>query len=110
VITVVFIASKSFSLPPIIPSNSFAASRSASGNAGAIITGTWSLPTHFTGRSAGRVRTSGARLTLVIGSNTAWTTLSKWNVIASGSNAVTIHAFGVAHNVGVEREPHRLSS
>jgi hypothetical protein len=40
VITAVFIVSKSFSLPPIIPSNSFAASLSARGNAGAIITGT----------------------------------------------------------------------
>jgi hypothetical protein len=89
VIAAVFIVSKSFSLHPIIPSNLFAARLGASGNAGAIITGTKSLPTHSTGRSAGRVRTSGARLTLVIGSNTAWTTLSKWNVIASGSNAVT---------------------
>jgi len=39
VIAVVLTVSKSFSLPPIIPSNLFAASRSASGNAGAIITG-----------------------------------------------------------------------
>jgi hypothetical protein len=89
VIAAVFIVSKSFNLPPIIPSNSFAASLSASGNAGAIITGARSIPTHFTGRSAGRVRRSGARLTLAIGSNTARTTLGKWNVIASGSNAVT---------------------
>ncbi len=88
-IAAVFIVSKSFNLPPIIPSNSFAASLSASGNAGAIITGARLLPTHFTSRSAGRVRRSGARLTLAIGSDTARTTLSKWNAIASGSNAVT---------------------
>jgi hypothetical protein len=89
VIAAVFIVSKSFSLPHIIPSNSFAASLSVSGNAGAIITGARSLPAHFTGRSAGRVRTSGARPTLAIGSNTARTTLGKWNGIAGGSNAVT---------------------
>jgi hypothetical protein len=89
VIAAVFIVSKSFSLPHIIPNNSFAASRSASGDAGAIITGTRSLPTHFTGKSAGRVRTNGARLTRAIGSNTARNTLSKWNVIASGNTAVT---------------------
>jgi hypothetical protein len=89
VIAVVFIVSKSFSLPHIIPSNSFAVGLSASGNAGAIITGAKSLPTPFTARSAGRVRTSGERLTLAIGSNTARTTLSKWNVIAGGSNAGT---------------------
>ncbi|HTT24383.1 MAG TPA: hypothetical protein VMG82_36000 [Candidatus Sulfotelmatobacter sp.] len=88
-IAAVLIVSKSFSLPPIIPNNSSAASLGASGNAGAIITGSSSLPTPFTGRSAGRVRTSGARPTLAIGNNTARTTLSKWNVIASGSNAVT---------------------
>ena len=88
-IAAVFVVSKSFSLPHIIPNNSFAASLSASGNASAIITGARSLPTHFTGRSAGRVRISGARLTLAIGSNTGRTTLSKWNAIASGSNAVT---------------------
>jgi hypothetical protein len=70
VIAAVFIVSKSFSLPHIIPNNAFAASLTASGNAGAIITGVTSLPTHFTGRSAGRVRISGARRTLVIGSNT----------------------------------------
>jgi hypothetical protein len=70
VIAVVFIVSKSFSLPLIIPSNSFAGSRSASGNAGAIITGTTSLPTPFTGRSAGKVGISGAKLTLATGSNT----------------------------------------
>ena len=88
-IAVALIVSKSFSLPPIIPINSFAASLSASGSAGAIITGAWSLPTHFTGRSAGRVRRSSVKLTLIIGSSTAWTAFSKWNVIASGSNAVT---------------------
>ena len=38
-IAAVFVVRKSFSLPPIIPSNSFAAGRSASGNAGAIVTG-----------------------------------------------------------------------
>jgi hypothetical protein len=89
VIAAVFIVSESFSLPPIISNNSFAASLSANGSAGAIITGTTSLPTHFTGRSAGRVRTSGARLTRAIGSNTARTTLNKWDAIAGGSNAVT---------------------
>jgi hypothetical protein len=89
VIAAVFIVSKPFSLPPIIPSNTFAASLSASGNAGAIITGASSLPTHFTDTSAGRVRISGARLTLAIGSNTARTTPSKWNAIVSGSNDVS---------------------
>jgi len=70
-VAVALTVSKSSSLFPIIPNNSFAVGLSASGSAGAIITGTRSLPTLFTGRSAGRVRISGARLTLVIGSNTA---------------------------------------
>jgi hypothetical protein len=47
VIAAVFIVSRSFSLPHIIPNNSFAANLSASGNAGAIITGTTWLPTPF---------------------------------------------------------------
>jgi hypothetical protein len=38
-IAVVFIVSKSFSPPHIMPNNSFAANLSASGNAGVIITG-----------------------------------------------------------------------
>ena len=91
-IAAVFIVGKSFSLPHTIPNNLFAAGRSANGNAGAIITGTKLLPTHFTGRSAGRVRRSGVRITPDTGSDIASSTLSRSNVIAGGSNVVTKRA------------------
>ena len=88
-IAAVFIVSKSFSPPPCHPQQLVCSQPECQRHRRRIITGTKSLPTHFTGRSAGRVRMSGARPTLAIGSNTARTTLGKRNAIASGSNAVT---------------------
>ena len=87
-VVVALTASTFFSLPDIIRSNSSAASPRASGDAAEIITGTSSVPIRFNDRSARRVRGSGARLTLAIGSDIGRTTLSNGNVIASGSNAV----------------------
>ena len=53
--------SKSFSLPVPVPNSLFAAIPGASGNAGAIITGTSSLPIRFTRRFAEAVRRSDVR-------------------------------------------------
>jgi hypothetical protein len=88
-VAVVVIVSNSFSLSNIIPNKSYAATPHASGSAGAIISGRRSPLIRFTAKCAGRVRRSGVRLTLDTGSNIASTTLGKWNVIASGSDAVT---------------------
>jgi len=88
-IAVALTASKPFSLPDIIHNKSFAASPRANDNAAGIISARKSLPIRFTGRSLWTVHGSGERRTRTTGGNIANTTLSRSNVIASGSNAVT---------------------
>jgi hypothetical protein len=88
-VVVALTVSKFFSLPDIIPNNWFAAKPSASGDAAENITGRSSPPIRSTGKSAGRVRRSGVRLTLDTGSNIARSILGKWNGIASGSTVAT---------------------